>query len=96
MHMCNYGIVMAKMIQVRNVPERLHRELRRRAKARGKTLTAYIEEVLEREVSRPTMDEVFDWIESREPVRGGPSAAAIIRRERAQRERVLARRTGPR
>ena len=85
---------MAKMIQVRNVPEKLHRELTRRAKARGKTLTGFIEEILEREVSRPSSAEIFDWIESREPVRGGPSSAALIRAERAQRDRELARRTG--
>ena len=47
------------MIQVRNVPDRLHSELMRRAKARGQTLTDYIEELLEREVSRPPAWEVF-------------------------------------
>jgi hypothetical protein len=39
---------MAKMIQVRNVTDRTHRELVRRAKARNQTLTAFIEELLER------------------------------------------------
>jgi plasmid stability protein len=37
---------MAKMIQVRNVPARLHRELVRRARARGQTLTDYIQAIL--------------------------------------------------
>lgn len=38
------------MIQVRNVPEELHRKLVRRAEERGLTLTDYIQGVLEREV----------------------------------------------
>ena len=77
---------MSKMIQVRNVPERLHRELSRRAKARGQTLTDYIEGVLEREVSLPPAEEIFDRIESREPVDLDIRAADLIRQERRERE----------
>lgn len=44
---------MAKMLQVRNLPEPLHRELSRRAKSRRMTLTAYVQSVLEREVEEP-------------------------------------------
>jgi len=73
------------MIQVRNVPDRLHRELVRRAKARGQTLTEYIEEILEREVARPPAEEVFDRIEAREPVELGADIAEVIREERAWR-----------
>ena len=58
---------MAKMIQVRNVPDRLHRELKRRAKLRGQALTDYIEEILEREVALPPREEVYERIRSREP-----------------------------
>jgi plasmid stability protein len=77
---------MSKMIQVRNVPDRLHRELKRRAKLRGQTLTAYIQKVLEHEVSRPSAEEVFDRIASREPVKLGLPAAELIRQGRAERE----------
>lgn len=77
---------MPKMIQVRNVPDRLHAELMRRAKARGQTLTDYVEEILEREVARPPAAEVFARIARRRPVRLDTPAAEIIRRERAQRE----------
>lgn len=77
---------MSKMIQVRNVPDRLHRELTKRAKARGQTLTDYIEEILEREVARPPAAEVFDRIAGRAPVRWGGRAADLIREERADRE----------
>jgi hypothetical protein len=74
---------MPKMIQVRDVPSRLHRELVRRAKRRGQTLTDYIEEVLEREVARPEAEEVFERVRSRTPVDLGESAAEILRSERS-------------
>ena len=77
---------MSKMIQVRNVPDRLHRELARRAKARGQTLTDYIQAILEREVTRPPAAEVLDRIEARRPVKLGRPAADLIREERVARE----------
>jgi len=72
------------MIQVRNVPDRLHRELVRRARKRGQTLTDYIEEILEREVARPPAEEVFERIASRPAVELEESAAEILRRERGR------------
>ncbi|HET9244078.1 MAG TPA: hypothetical protein VFN99_11615 [Gaiella sp.] len=80
---------MAKMIQVRNVPNRLHDELVRRAKARNLTLTAFVEEILEREVSRPAREDVFERIKSREPIVIGRPAAELGREEREERERHL-------
>jgi antitoxin FitA len=77
---------MAKMIQVRNVSERLHRELMKRAKARGQTLTDYIEDLLEREVSRPAPSTVFERIKTRTPVDLGRPSADLIREERAARD----------
>lgn len=77
---------MSKMIQVRNVPERLHRELVKRARRRGQTLTRYIQDVLELEVAQPPRDEVLDRIESSSRVVLGRTAAALIHEERAARE----------
>ncbi len=75
---------MAKMIQVRNVSNRTHGELKRRAKARGQTLTAYIQEILEREVARPTKEEVFAHIRNRPPIVPDVPAAEIIREARRE------------
>jgi antitoxin FitA len=76
---------MAKMIQVRNVPDRLHRELKRRARSRGQTLTAYVEEILEREVSTPLPEELYARIRRRDPVEISPEEiAAAIRRDRGR------------
>lgn len=77
---------MSKMIQVRSVPDRLHRELRRRAEARGQTLTDYIQEVLEREVARPPAEEVFERISSRRAIALRMPAAELIEEERADRD----------
>ena len=70
------------MIQVRNVPDALHRELVKRARARGQTLTDYIQEILEREVSRPPREEVFRRIAMHDPVVFAGTAAELIRGER--------------
>ncbi len=69
------------MIQVRNVPDRLHRELKRRAKVHGQTLTDYVQEILEREVAKPDRRDVLARIFRREPVDLGDVTAAELVRE---------------
>ena len=78
---------MAKMIQVRNVPNRLHRELVRRARLKSLTLTDYVQEVLEREVTRPPAEEVLRRIRGRQRVDLGTSAASLIGEDRQARSR---------
>ena len=75
---------MAKMIQVRNVPDSVHSELVHRARKRG---TKFIEEILEREVSQPPIEDVLDRIASREPVKLDRPIADIIRAERRRARR---------
>jgi len=74
------------MIQVRNVPPELHAELVRRARLSGKTLTAYVQDVLEREVGRPPAEEVFATIKVRTARLGRTQTTeevvAMIREER--------------
>lgn len=77
---------MPRHLQVRDLPDPVHRELKRRARARGETLTDYVQGILEREVARPPAEEVFERIRSRVPVDlGRGEAAEIIRKERASR-----------
>jgi plasmid stability protein len=75
---------MAKNLQVRDIPDRLHRELKRRAKARGIPLTDYVQGILEREVERPPAEEVFERVHKLPPVDLGRPAADIIREERGE------------
>lgn len=75
---------MPKMIQVRDVATRL-RELVRRAKARGESLTQYIQGILEREVARPPAEDVFAQIHARKRVLLDRPVAEIVREERKKR-----------
>jgi plasmid stability protein len=77
---------MSKMIQIRNVSDELHGELRRRAAKLGVPLTAYLEGVLKREVARPMSEEVFDRIAARPSVPLETPVAEVLREERAERD----------
>lgn len=81
LHMCNVSS-MSKMIQVRNVPDDLHGELVRRAERSGRTLTDYIQEILEREVARPPRGEIFERVAGRSRVELARPLANVLREER--------------
>ena len=70
------------MIQIRNVPDRLHRKLKARAALAGMSLSDYLRIELERTLERPTRAELAERIAERAPVELDPSAATIIRQER--------------
>jgi hypothetical protein len=73
---------MSKMIQVRNVPDALHRKLKARAAVAGQTLSSYLLAELERVAARPTREEMMARLHRRSRVRLKTRAAAIIREER--------------
>ena len=75
---CKYVLRMG-MIQIRNVPDDLHRELKARAALAGMSLSDYLLRTLRREVDRPSREEWFHQLEQLERVEGGPSSAEIIR-----------------
>jgi len=49
---------MSKMIQIRNVPDDLHRELKMRAAAAGMSLSDYIKRELDRRSRKSTIREI--------------------------------------
>ena len=73
---------MAKMIQIRNVPEELHRTLKARAAHAGMTLSAYLLNEVRQVAARPTLDELVERLRRRKPIRTQESSAEIIRRHR--------------
>jgi plasmid stability protein len=80
-----HALGMPVMIQVRNVPEDIHEKLVRRARARGQTLTDYIQGILEREVAKPDRVEVVERILRRGPIGpGGLRGAELIREARRE------------
>lgn len=77
--------------QIRGVPRELVEKLRARAESKGKTMSQYAMELLEQDLSRPTLDEVLDRIaRHRIPVRPGISAAQAVREAREERAEHLA------
>jgi hypothetical protein len=72
-----------KMIQVRNVPERVHRTLKARAAQAGTTLSEYLVLELTTIADRPTLDDILTRIASRRPA--SIDAAAAVRAERDAR-----------
>lgn len=73
---------MSKMVQVRNVPDALHRKLKARAAVAGQSLSDFLLAELERVASRPTREEMLTRIHSRTRVRLKTAAAVVIREER--------------
>jgi antitoxin FitA len=73
---------MSKMVQIRNVPDALHRKLKVRAAETGQTLSDYLLAELERLAARPTRDQMLARLHSRKRVTLKTPAAEIIREER--------------
>ena len=76
---------MSKMVQIRNMPDRLHRLLKARAALAGMSLSEYLLRELEKSAEYPSMEEFRERLARREPVDLPEPAAEVIRRERTVR-----------
>jgi len=76
---------MSKMIQVRHVPDALHRTLRARAARAGMPLSDYLRRELERSAEQLTIAELRDRLGALERVKPRESPAKAVRRERGRR-----------
>ena len=76
---------MTKMIQVRNVPDELHRRLKSRAAMAGLSLSDYLLGELRRAAELPTMEEMLARISEREDVDLGEKVVEAVRAEREGR-----------
>ena len=70
------------MVQIRNVPDALHRRLKARAATAGQSLSDYLLVELERVAALPTREEMLARVHSRARVTLRTPAAVVIRRER--------------
>jgi plasmid stability protein len=82
---CKYASHMAVMIQVRNVPDVLHRTLKARAATAGMSLSDYLLGELREIAERPTLAEFRERLHTRRPVQAAFDTAALLREERASR-----------
>lgn len=73
---------MSKNIQLRNVPDDLHRTLKARAAMAGVSLSDYLLDHARRLAERPTLEEMCERLARLDPVRVSEPAAALLRRQR--------------
>jgi antitoxin FitA len=81
-HTCLHAENMSKMIQIRNVPDSLHRKIKARAAHSGMTLSDYLRSEIEQIAALPTRDEMLARLHTRTRIKLRTPAAEIIRQER--------------
>jgi plasmid stability protein len=82
---CVNVLHMSKMIQIRNVPDDLHRTLKARAAQAGLSLSDYLLREVRKTAERPTLDEVLSAIKSDGSVSPKETSAQAVRAERRAR-----------
>lgn len=73
------------MIQIRNVPEAIHRTFKARAAMAGMSLSDYLLKELRELAEQPTLEELQARLRTRESVKLPVSAARLVRDERDAR-----------
>jgi antitoxin FitA len=76
---------MSKMIQLRNVPDALHRSLKARAAMAGQSLSDYLLAEIKEVAKRPTLAELRERLHRRKPVAVEIDTARMVREERETR-----------
>jgi len=82
---CEHALHMSKMIQIRNVPDELHRKLRMRAVAEGVSLSDLLLAEARRLAERPSLAELRERLAARAPVAPRVPPATAVREERDAR-----------
>jgi plasmid stability protein len=73
---------MGKMVQIRNVPDALHRRLKSRAALAGMSLSDYLLSEILQVAERPTLDELRARLQSRTETAPSVTPAEAVRAER--------------
>ena len=76
---------MPKMIQLRHVPDTLHRSLKARAAMAGMSLSDYLLAEIREIAERPTLEEMRHRLHTRKPVDKDFDTASLVAEERAAR-----------
>ena len=76
---------MNTMIQIRNVPEELHRRLKARAAMEGMSMSLFILREIEKSLARPSRRELLQAIREQPEMMLDPAPADVLREERARR-----------
>jgi hypothetical protein len=81
---CKNDVDISKMIQLRHVPDELHRKLKARAALEGMSLSGYLLKEIERVAAYPTISELREKLASRTPFVPRIPPAKVIRAERGR------------
>jgi plasmid stability protein len=73
---------MSTMVQIRNVPDSVHRKLRARAAMEGMSLSEFLLREIRRVSEVPTRTELLERIAGRSPVETKGRVVAMLRAER--------------
>ncbi|MDX2343819.1 MAG: antitoxin [Acidimicrobiia bacterium] len=68
---------MSKMIQIRNVPDEIHREIKIRAARAGMSLSEFLNAELARLVAHRPLDEILTELGNEPSLRRGEAADAV-------------------
>jgi plasmid stability protein len=82
---CFYVFHMSTMIQIRNVPDALHRRLKSRAALAGMSLSDYLLNEIRAVAERPSVDELRARLRTRSRITPSLTPAEAVRAERDQR-----------
>jgi plasmid stability protein len=75
------------MVQLRNVPDELHRRLKARAALEGLSLSDYLLREIRQSAEAPTIEELRQRVASRAPVELPVPPVQLLRQERQIRDR---------
>jgi antitoxin FitA len=76
---------MSKMIQLRHVPDALHRRLKARAALSGLPLSDFLIREVRKIAEHPSAEEMRERLRQREPYRGKVTPTDVVRAERDSR-----------
>ena len=82
---CKYDECMSSTLQIRHVPEHVHRRLKARAALEGMSLSAFLLREVERLAGRPTLEEIRERLAALPRLRTPAPVEEMIREDREGR-----------
>ena len=76
---------MSKMLQIRNIPDDMHRRLKSRAALAGTSMSEYVLREIRQSLERPTREELFNRIARLPPIDVDPPPGKVLREVRQRR-----------
>lgn len=76
---------MSKMLQVRNIPDEVHRRLKSRAALAGTSMSDYVLREIRQSLEKPTREELFNRIAQLPPIELDPPPSEILHEARERR-----------